>query len=172
MSTVRVNAIGTVRTWWQARVPRERSMLALMFMALAAFVYWYALLEPMRGLRDRARAGSALASNELSVVAADAARIEALRRQRPPAPQGEALPAAILASARQAGVAIARHRTGSDAALEIGIDAVDAPALLDWLDALGDDPGIAPARISVDKANGRLVVDAAFVAPVPDGSTP
>lgn len=144
-------------------------MLALMFAALAAFAYWYALLEPMRWVRDQARANHALASRELSVVTADAAIIDALRRQHPPAPQGEAFTAAILASARQAGVAIARHRTGADGALEIGVDTVDAPALLSWLDALGLDSGIAPARMSVAKANGRLEVEAAFVA---DRSTP
>src|SRR3546814_6171742 len=85
-----MNIIHAMRTWWSTREPRERVLLGLMFAALAAFAYWYALLEPMRRVRDLARTSHALASSELSVVRTDAATIDALRRQRPPAPQGEA----------------------------------------------------------------------------------
>lgn len=157
-----MNLLPALHTWWRARVPRERTMLLLMFAALAAFAYWYALLQPLRHLRDQARTSHALAASELAVVAADAATIDALRRQHAPAPGPEAFAPGILAGARQAGVAIARHRTGADGTLEVGIDAIDAPVLLSWLDALGADAGIAPLRMTVEKADGRLRVEAAF----------
>lgn len=158
-----MNAFHSMRAWWQARNHRERAMLTLMLAALAAFAYWYALLLPMSWVRDQARTGYDLAASELSAVAGDAAAIRALQQQRPPLPRGEAFTAAILASARDAGVAVARQRRAADGALELGIDAVDAPALLAWLDALRRVPGIAPRRISIEKADGRLRVEAAFV---------
>ena len=62
--------------WWQERALRERRMLAVMFIALAAFIAWYGISVPLRGLRDDARARHERAASELLATQTAAREIE------------------------------------------------------------------------------------------------
>ena len=68
-----------VLSWWQGRERREQWMLAVMGACLLAFVYWYALMLPLRALRDEALAGRQRAGADLALVQA---RLQALQVQQ------------------------------------------------------------------------------------------
>lgn len=140
--------------WWTARAQRERTMLLVMAAAVGAFVYWYALLGPLRAWGEAARQRHDHAALELRSVIADARAIEALRRRRPTEATSPA--DAIATSARAAGIAIARHRQAADGTLMVDVDAAPAPALFGWLDALRREHDIGPVSLQIAKANGQL----------------
>jgi len=62
-------------------------------------------------------------------------------------------------------VPVARQRNDDAGTLQIGIDAVAAPALLGWLDGLRQRHGIAPATLDITEHNGALRVQAGFAPP-------
>lgn len=163
--------MSALRAWWSALQPREQRMVAVMLAAVAAFAFWYGLVAPLRGLRDDriARYDRAVADRE-----AVGAGVAALRGARP---GGQAIPAAVatdalMAHAAAAGVIVARRRTTADGALELGIDAVDAPVLFAWLDAAARDHGVAPGRLLVEAAGASVRAELVFVLPPPAGGPP
>lgn len=151
--------------WWQAREPRERRMVAVMLAALAAFVLWYGMIAPLRQARDDARARHAEAVAAVQEIERALASIEASTARLPPAPAGDAFAATVVDSAGAAGVAISRQDEGGDGVLVVAVDAVAAPALFGWIDALRREHGIAPLALQVDKRGGRLRAELRFVPP-------
>ncbi len=163
-----MSALGT---WWDGLQRREQRMVAVMLVAVAAFVYWYALLSPLHTVRDDriARYDAAVADQrEVSVAVA------ALRGVRgdgaASAPMVDA--AALVAHAAAVGVVVARQRTAEDGLLEVGIDAVAAPALFAWLDAASRDLGVAPTRLQVEATGASVRAVLAFALTTPAGPTP
>jgi general secretion pathway protein M len=158
-----MSPIARAAGWWRTRAPRERAMLALMAILLAAFAWWYGLLWPLRAVREDAdarydRAVSALQAGEAEVASltahgGDGARTVAL--------DGEALQRRVLDSARAAGLAPSRQRTAADGAFVLEFERVAAPALFGWLGTLAGD-GLAPASLQVEPADGRLRASVGF----------
>lgn len=151
--------------WWQAREPRERWMVAVMLAAVAVFVSWYGIIAPLRQARDDARARHAAAVAAAREVEQALAHVEASAARLPPAPAGDAFATTVVDSAGAAGVAVSRQDEGSDGVLVIAIDAVDAPTLFGWIDALRREHGIAPLALQVDKRGGRLRAELRFAPP-------
>ncbi len=160
------NVSGNLRHWWSSREPRERMMLATMLAALAAFSLWLCVFMLQRTLTT-AQAHYDRSAADLVEVDSGVLEIAAITAQRPPTPAGAAFAPTILDAAAASEVPISRQRVDDAGLLTIGIDAVGAPALLDWLDGLRRLHGIAPHTLDVDKHNGRLRVEVAFqpVAP-------
>ncbi|WP_407352266.1 type II secretion system protein GspM [Luteimonas sp. R10] len=151
--------------WWRAREPRERRMVAVMLAAVAAFVLWYGIVAPLRQVRDDARARHAEAVAAAGEIERALAHVEASSARLPPAPAGDAFATTVVDSAGAAGVAVSRQDDGGDGVLVIAIDAVDAPALFGWIDALRREHGIAPLALQVDKHGGRLRAELRFAPP-------
>lgn len=153
--------------WWLAREPRERLMLVVMGIAVAAFVLWLGLLRPLQAWAEEARARHDRAAAGLAWVQSAVRELEA-RGIGQPAPQADqadnGFKDIILATAASARVEVTRQRTDEAGGLSIGIDAVGAPELFAWLDRLYADHGIAPVSMQVDKRNGALRVEVAFAA--------
>lgn len=148
--------------WWRARDARERRMLLAMGVALAAFAWWYGLLVPLRHLREHTRTRYDHAAAEWLAVRDAAAAIRDLSAGRPR--DGATLAADVLAAAKTAGVAVSRQRPQAQARLAVGIDAVDAPQLLAWLDVLQRERRVGVERIRIEKRDGRLQADIVFRA--------
>lgn len=144
--------------WWRARDRREQWMLATMFVMLAAFIYWYGLLAPLRHLRASAQDGYDRAAADVLVTRALAAELRGVRARRVDGPGREAL----LESAAEAGIAISRQRGDAAGALSLGIDSVRAGPLFAWLTALRQTHGIAPQTLHVEKRDGALQVEVSF----------
>lgn len=146
-------------------------MVAVMLAAVAAFAWWYGLVAPLRGVRDDRIARYDRAVADLQALSAGVATVHGQR------PGGRAIAAAVdadalVADAAAAGVVVARRRTTADGALELGIDAVDAPVLFAWLDVAARDPGVAPSRLLVEATGAAVRAELVFVLPPPAGGPP
>lgn len=147
---------------WHARQPRERVMLAAMAVAIAAFLYWYGGVVPLRQLAGSAQAHYDREASSLVAVRGNLAAIRAARESVPEPPAGDGYPAAILATGHAAGVSVSRQRVHGDGGLAVGIDAVDAPTLFAWLDVLRVTHGIAPDTLDAGRRDGRLHAEVSF----------
>jgi len=162
MNTATPSAVARVRAWWRLREPRERMMLGVMTAMIAAFVLWYGVYQPLRGLGDAAHAQRVLAR-----AALDAARVQAdeLQRMADAAArprEAEALRRAVLESAAKAGLAIDRERYNDDGVLEVEVDNTQAGPLFKWLDQMRTAHGLGPDSLSAARNGQQLRVQAAF----------
>ena len=96
-----------VLSWWQGRERREQWMLAVMGACLLAFVYWYALMLPLRALRDEALAGRQRAGADLALVQARLQAMQATPPRQAEPPTAEQLPARLASTAASAGIELA-----------------------------------------------------------------
>lgn len=165
MSTHPQGTLSKIGAWWQALAPRERVMLGVMFVAIGAFVLWLGAIRPLQHARDAAINRYDRAAADLQEAGAAVDAIAKLQAERPTPPPGNAFADTILEAAAAARVPVARQRSDEAGTLEIGIDAVAAPALLGWLEELRRSHGIAPATLDVTEHNGELRVQAGFAAP-------
>lgn len=140
-------------------------MLAVMFATIAAFLYWYGGVVPLRKLAASAEARYDREAESLMALRDTLAAIRASREATPRPPAGEGYSTAILASAPAAGVSVSRQRAHGDGGLAVGVDAVDAPALFAWLEALRSTHGITPDTLDVGRRDGRLHAELAFPGP-------
>ena len=154
-----------IRSWWQALAPRERAMLGVMLVAIAAFALWLGAIRPLQQARDAASQHYDRAAADLREVAMAVETMASLQAQRPSPPAGEAFARTILDAAATAHVPVARQRSDDAGVLEVGIDAVSAPVLFGWLDGLRQRHGIAPTVLDVTERNGELRVQARFTPP-------
>lgn len=153
--------------WWLNREPRERVMLVVMGIAVAAFMLWLGLLRPLQAWAHEARARHDRAAAELAWVRSAVRELEA-KGTGQPAPQAvTGFKEIILDTAAGTRVEVTRQRIDEAGGLAIGIDAVGPPELFAWLDRLYADHGIAPVSMQVDKRNGALRVEVAFAATGP-----
>lgn len=162
-----MNIFKKPRHWWQSRERREQRMLAVMFAALAAFVLWFAVVAPLQRVRDAARDRHHGAAADLREVVHGVDTITALQARNPGMSTADAFASAVLDTAAAARVPVSRQRIDDAGVLQVGIDAVEAPALLGWLDHLRHQHGIAPLALDISERNGRLQVQASFRSPSP-----
>jgi general secretion pathway protein M len=157
-----MNRSASLGTWWSARDARERVMLALMLLAIGAFVLWLGAWRPLDAAARSARQHRLQATTDLAEVRALVAAVAERQALRPAPLTGDALTGAITRSAAAGGVAISRQRTADDGRFVVGIDAVEAPALFAWLDLLARQHGVAPVSLKVEERDGSLAVEAGF----------
>ena len=129
-------------------------MLRVMSVAIAAFVWWYGLLVPLQQLREHTRTRYDHAAAEWQAVREGAAAIRTLSAGRPR--DAATLAGDAMAAAEAAGVAVSRQRPQAGKSLAIGIDAVDAPQLLAWLDAMQRERRVVVDQAHIEKRDGRL----------------
>lgn len=152
-----------VPEWWHGRAPRERRMLIVMLLAVAAFLVWFAVLRPLVRWEETAAADRQAAAATLAGVRSARAELDAFHAAlSAPATEAVTLAELLPRTASAAGVALSRQQP-RDGLLTVGIDAVDAPALLAWLDALARQ-GVAPVALEVGERDGRLHAELAFDA--------
>jgi type II secretory pathway component PulM len=138
--------------WWSSRQPRERWMLAAMFLMVGAFVLWYGLLLPLDRLRLASQRDYDQAAAQLQAIQQD------LRR-----PQGTAARQGsvehIESSAAAAGLALERDAQ-ANGTLSFHLGGARAEDLFDWLNTLGGE-GVAPLELhltrSIDGLEARVV---------------
>ena len=154
-----------VLSWWQGRERREQWMLAVMGACLLAFVYWYALMLPLRALRDEALAGRQRAGADLALVQARLQAMQAMQatppRQAEP-PTAEQLPALLASTAASAGIELAAPVAQADGSVLVRIDAAPAATVLAWLEALRVEHALGPEQVNLDPAEGGIRVQLVF----------
>lgn len=139
-----------MRTWWDAREPRERVLLGVLGALFGLFVAVFAVVLPVVDAQSRAEAALLRAQADARIVA----RINA------PAP-GAARTAfdrtALLSAAREQGLQITRIDTQGDAALVVWIDDAQTAPLYALFEQLltGTTAQLERVAINAD-ATGRL----------------
>lgn len=146
--------------WWHGRAPRERVMLAVMAVLLAAFVWWYGLLWPLQALRDGAEAHHDRAAAGLRQIEAEIAALAVSGAA--PSVGGEGMQRRILDSMREAGLVPSRQRGAADGAFVLEFERVASPPLFGWLGQLAERDGLAPSSLRVERADGGLRVEVGF----------
>lgn len=154
-----------VLSWWQGRERREQWMLAVMSACVLAFVYWYALMLPLRALRDEALAGRQRAGADLALVQARLQAMQAMQatppRQAEP-PTAEQLPALLASTAASAGIELAAPVAQADGSVLVRIDAAPAATVLAWLEALRVEHALGPEQVNLDPAEGGIRAQLVF----------
>ncbi|APO96439.1 type II secretion system protein GspM [Xanthomonas vesicatoria] len=138
--------------WWKTRAPRERIMLSVMVIAIAAFIGWYALLTPLRHWRSSAQARYDHAAQALLIA-----------RAAQPGGTVAAIPLArITQSARDATITITRQQRSPTGTLAVQIDTVTSPVLFAWLEQLRQRDGLTPSALEITRRDGQLQVRCTF----------
>ncbi len=148
--------------WWYARAPRERWMLTGMCAAIAAFVAWYGLLGPLQGVRQAAADRHADALMDAAEIEHALAAIAASGRPAGDTLSADALQRLVTDSAGAAGISFDRRGETANGGLEVGVDAVAAGTLFNWLDGLRLEHGVAPVAVDVERREGRLRAELRF----------
>lgn len=156
-----MSAFARIGPWWWGRNPRERVMLAVMCVAIAAFAAWYALFAPLRHLRDASQAAYDRSVFDLRQAQASAS-LHALQMRDRPRLDPDQSSRVVLQVAEAAGVAVSRRRIDPDGNLVLGLDAVAAPALFGWLDTLQHDHGLAVHSLQVERTGATVRAEVAF----------
>ena len=155
-----MSPIKRLDAWWCLRNARERQMLVLMGISLAAFVWWFGLLLPLQSWRKQSQVRYDRAAAEWIAVRDTTAAIRALQAGSPR--DAASLATDVLGSAKDHGVAISRRRQNAQGAMVVGIDAVDSPQLLGWLAALQQERQVMVETAVVEKSDGRVRAELAF----------
>ena len=147
--------------WWEGRTLRERRMLALMAVLLAAVLVWLAVIRPVLAWREAAAADRVQAEAELAGVEAGL-RLTAPTAAARPVIDLEGFEPLVIRTAEAAGLTVT---TGMDASGRLAFRIPDAssPALFGWMSALERDHGIAVISLGVvENTDATLQVEGAL----------
>lgn len=146
--------------WWSERSLRERRMLIVLGVLLAATILWLGLVRPLDKALADARARYDRAVLALADAKTKAVAIRGLERVRPPALPAP-LPVLVGALAGEAGFTLAKVEPESGDQVHVTIDAARVPALLVWVSDLERRRGLVIERFSA-RANSDATVAADF----------
>lgn len=154
--------VGQLQQAWDGRTRRERQMLAVMALLVAAVAIWLGIVRPLDGWRDEAAGDRARAEAHLVEVQTAMTRLAPATGGEAPRSDAQGLEPVLLQTASAAGLQLT---TGMDPSGRIGFRAANAPAtaVFGWLGALDTTHGLQPVSLSVvENADASLQVEGAF----------
>ena len=156
--------MSALRQRWDAMAPRERVMVALAGIVVAATLLYVGAWEPLAQSRDALRLQVQAGETDLAWMRA-AAPLVRERAATAPAPlvnDGRSLLARADASAREAGLgnALLRVEPVSDAQVRVQFQGAGFDALMRWVEALSAQNGVRVNEFSARRAEGVGLVDA------------
>lgn len=151
--------MGRLQRWWQIRSTRERSLIGVAGVLLAATLLWFAVIVPFsRAIKDARTRHDAAVTARARIIGKIAVLAELEKRRSPDG--AIALPQIALQSATEAGFTLSRNEPQADRRLSIAIPSARTPALYAWLAAL-EDQGVVVEQITLTRIDGQAVaVDA------------
>lgn len=135
--------------YWTSRSPRERMLILLAGVLVAALLLNLVLIRPLRLAKAEAVASVALASRTLDVVSAARPASSSGAGQMTLTVTGEELRSRLVDLASQRGLAVSRLQSNERGAIIIQFDQASAQILFAWLEAAEGQLGAAPAEASV-----------------------
>ncbi|HZW16507.1 MAG TPA: type II secretion system protein GspM [Brevundimonas sp.] len=147
---------------WDGRTRRERQMLTVMALLVAAVVVWLGIVRPLDGWRHEAAGDRARAEAHLIEVRTALTRLASGTEGEGRATDARGLEPMLLQTAEAAGLQLT---TGMDPSGRFGFRAANAPsaAVFGWLAALQTTHGLQPVSLSVvENADASLQVEGAF----------
>lgn len=144
---------------WQARTPRERQMLALMFVALAMFLYWFALAAPLRAWANAAetRHARAVAEQAAALQVVDALATLPPASVQSPRPRAESL----AESARALGLTVREARDEADGQARLTLGPAAPDLLFAWIEQQRL-AGAGPRGVSLSAGDAGLEAELRF----------
>jgi general secretion pathway protein M len=138
--------MNNMRDWWQARAPRERTLLTVLGLLVAATLLWLGLWRPVTSGLE---AGWVRQGEATDRAAAVNARLAALRLAgERKANAGVPLGQRVTQSASEAGFTLDRAAAQGGDSIAITIASARSSALLGWLARL-ESTGVIVETISV-----------------------
>ena len=137
------------KIWWQARQPRERVLLGVMFALFAAVILWLGIYRPVEsGLRQAALDNLEAAQRYANV----ARKVELLEKGSSAAIAASSLPVEQIVgqSAGEAGFTLERVQAQGNDRVDVAIASARSTALMGWIAAL---------------ENNGVVIDSATIGP-------
>jgi type II secretory pathway component PulM len=144
--------------WWSSREPRERWMLAIMFILISAFTLWYGVLVPLNKMCLASQRAYDQAAAELQTIQQEVHRLQGAVAKPVSA-------ARIESSAKAFGLNLQRDAQAAGP-LAFHLKDASAEALFGWLDMLGDE-GAAPIALRVIRSSDGLQVRVVFAGVAP-----
>lgn len=141
-----------LRTWWLAREPRERRVLAIGALAVLLMLGWALLYKPLADSRRSLEQGNQRLAGDLVSMRADAARLRSgaigddAGRER----AGRSLLALVDAGIRDIGLSagLKRIEPAGDGRVRLRLEAVPFDPLAGWLETLAQRHGIVVAEMA------------------------
>jgi general secretion pathway protein M len=148
--------MSALTSYWGERSTRERVMLMVMAVLLAATLLWLGIWRPGVAAREAAqmRLIAAVQARE------DVARQLAVLKSAPPPTAGSSIaPVELVAAAAQAtGFELSRNAAEGADRVAVEIASARTPALVAWLGALGKQGLVADQVQMTPKSDGTLSV--------------
>lgn len=155
-----------LKSYWAAREPRERLMLAGGGVAAIVLLLYMLVWDPIQTSRARLAVEVPRLREQAAQFREDAEQVQALRG-RMKSGDAQPLPALLENSAKAAGVreSIKQIQTLSDDRAQINMTNVGFDPLVRWLAALGASEGISVETINASRGgqSGRVQVDSMVV---------
>lgn len=154
---------GAFAAFWRQRSRREQVYLAVMLAALAAFVYWFALVAPLRTLAANAERRHVAAQTEQVAFPGVLAEL-ALRRG---AAAGPVQAPALVQSAAAAGITVSADDSADAGRVSLRFEGVPPQALFAWLAQLRSDQGLVPTQATLGRGPSGLDGELVFTTASP-----
>jgi general secretion pathway protein M len=143
-------------TYWGERSTRERVMLTVMAVLLAATLLWLGIWRPGVAAREAAQVRLMASVQAREDVAR---QLSVLKSAPPPTTGGAVAPVELVAVAAQAtGFELSRNSAEGADRVAVEIASAGTPALMAWLGALGKQGLVADQVQMTPKSDGTLSV--------------
>ena len=154
-----------IRAWWDGLQERERRMLAIGGVVVAAMLGWALLWYPLSHARSDLASRVARQRDDLAWMRQALGETRALRAQGAHARadrQGKSLLALADVTARGAGLtgALKRVEPAGGDSVRVNLEIANFDTLMNWLDGLARDYGVQVTDFSADKIEGLGLVNA------------
>lgn len=138
--------------WWNDRTPRERVLLAIMAMLLAAVLIWLLVLRPLTVAREQAIVGASAAA----VRRTEAQNLVAAIRARPAA-NGAPVLDTLTRRLAEAGLQPSRLEAQGPGQAVLEIAAVNGRLLLGWASGLEANDGLVIDQLEANRNRDQSV---------------
>jgi general secretion pathway protein M len=154
-----------MHAWWNGLAERERRIVAIGALAVAAMLGWAFVWHPLSAKRAELRDEVDAGQRDLAfvrVAAADVERLRATGKQGRRDRQGRSLLALADATARASGLegSLKRVEPVGATSVRVSFEVARFDALIAWIEGLTRDYGIEAIDVSADRADGVGLVNA------------
>jgi general secretion pathway protein M len=143
-----------ITVWWNGREARERLLLALLAVLLAALAYWYGVFAPL----DRLAGARAERQAEVSRALVQARGLAAAIRAQEAGGKAGGVPVEAVqrvATAEAIELSPPEPQAGGD--LAVSIEAVSAKPLFNWLSRVQREAGVGVRRFEAHRSDEGAV---------------
>jgi len=154
-----------MKNWWLALNPRERAILAIAGVGLAAAVFFLAIWEPVFKQRDQLQVSVESQRSSLAWMEGSVAKLKDLRAASDAQRilgGNQSLLSIVDQTSKQANLRkyIQRMEPESGDGVRVWVDNADFDQLAQWLGNLERRYGVATARATIDHGDKPGIIDA------------